>query len=667
MTVRTLIRRSLRFHWRSHLGVVLGAAIGSAALIGALIVGDSVRESLRERALERLGGIHFALDAGDRLLESDLPQRLQDACSASASRTAVIWNASPPAAAPFSTRATGRVLRISNGVAITTTNFIVVPGLSSPFTPFLNSTSISFRAAGVLRAQGTAANSDGTARANQVNVLGINMRLAELAGTRPPMPDEVLLNESLAAQLKARVGDTVLLRVRKPEAISAESPVSATDSSVALRLRVKSIVPNEDLGNLSLRASQVPPFNAFVALSPLQTTLGADGRINMVLAGGFEELVNHYRFNWLQQWGRKIRAQWNWTQPRLAIYTNFISDDVGLGRLESGLRQSLALGDLQMKFRWLRQYSGLEARSPRIFIEPALGDLLVTNGANYVAQRPVRILTYLVNQFRAGQSTTPYSMVAATDSPLLPPDLRDDEIVISQWLADDLNAKPGTEIALTYFAPDQAAQLIERTNLFRVRAVIAMTNALCDRTLMPDFPGVANAEHAGDWSTSFPLVHTIRPKDDAYWQQYRGTPKAFISLAAGQKMWANRFGNLTAVRWEFDENVDEATAFWRIRNAEASLRSAFSKALNQNKTTNHPVSLIFRTSMSARARAGIAGGITVAGLRRAVHRVQLLSHWRGAHSDGVALPIRRGAARRGNRDVAGAGLPTAASSEIVPA
>src|ERR1043166_978186 len=68
MTSRTLIKRSLRFYWRSHLGVVLGAAVGSAALIGALIVGDSVRESLRERALQRLGWIHVAMDLGDRLV-----------------------------------------------------------------------------------------------------------------------------------------------------------------------------------------------------------------------------------------------------------------------------------------------------------------------------------------------------------------------------------------------------------------------------------------------------------------------------------------------------------------------------------------------------------------------------------------------------------------------
>src|SRR5687767_12502773 len=72
MTRRTLIRRSLRFHWRSHLGVVLGAAVGSAALIGALIVGDSVRETLRERALRRLGNSDNALVSPDRFFRDEL-------------------------------------------------------------------------------------------------------------------------------------------------------------------------------------------------------------------------------------------------------------------------------------------------------------------------------------------------------------------------------------------------------------------------------------------------------------------------------------------------------------------------------------------------------------------------------------------------------------------
>ena len=71
MTFWTLIRRSLRFHARAHLGVVLGAAIGSAALIGALVVGDSVRGSLRQRALDRIGKVQYLLESRDRLCLRD--------------------------------------------------------------------------------------------------------------------------------------------------------------------------------------------------------------------------------------------------------------------------------------------------------------------------------------------------------------------------------------------------------------------------------------------------------------------------------------------------------------------------------------------------------------------------------------------------------------------
>jgi putative ABC transport system permease protein len=40
----------------------------------------------------------------------------------------------------------------------------------------------------------------------------------------------------------------------------------------------------------------------------------------------------------------------------------------------------------------------------------------------------------------------------------------------------------------------------------------------------------------------------IKDRDEAYWKQHRGTPKAFVSAAAARDMWQNRFGSLTAVR-----------------------------------------------------------------------------------------------------------------------
>ncbi|MBC7926575.1 MAG: ABC transporter permease [Bryobacteraceae bacterium] len=40
----------------------------------------------------------------------------------------------------------------------------------------------------------------------------------------------------------------------------------------------------------------------------------------------------------------------------------------------------------------------------------------------------------------------------------------------------------------------------------------------------------------------------IRPQDEAYWDKYRATPKAFIRLAAGQKLWRSRYGAVTSIR-----------------------------------------------------------------------------------------------------------------------
>jgi ABC-type antimicrobial peptide transport system permease subunit len=146
-------------------------------------------------------------------------------------------------------------------------------------------------------------------------------------------------------------------------------------------------------------------------------------------------------------------------------------------------------------------------------------------------------------------------MVTAAGPPWMPADLHDDEIVVSQWLAEDLRVKPGDEIALSYFLPESGAKLTEATNTFRVRSIVPMEMPWADRTLMPDFPGLEKAESTRDWDAGFPLTYKIRQQDEDYWKQHRGTPKAFITLAAGQKMWGNRFGNLTAIRFPIPTNA----------------------------------------------------------------------------------------------------------------
>ena len=77
MTTTKLILNSLRHHARLHLGALLGAAVGGAILIGALLVGDSVRESLKRMALLRLGNTQAVLLSNDRLFRAELADKLE--------------------------------------------------------------------------------------------------------------------------------------------------------------------------------------------------------------------------------------------------------------------------------------------------------------------------------------------------------------------------------------------------------------------------------------------------------------------------------------------------------------------------------------------------------------------------------------------------------------
>ncbi|OQY29845.1 MAG: hypothetical protein B6244_02480 [Candidatus Cloacimonetes bacterium 4572_55] len=67
---------------------------------------------------------------------------------------------------------------------------------------------------------------------------------------------------------------------------------------------------------------------------------------------------------------------------------------------------------------------------------------------------------------------------------------------------------------------------------------------------MPEFPGLSHTEHCRDWDPGIPIdLDKIREKDEVYWEKYRGAPKAFISYEAARRMWGNRYGEVTAIRF----------------------------------------------------------------------------------------------------------------------
>ena len=446
-----LVKRSLQFYAKLHLGTVAGAIVASAVLVGALGVGDSVRGSLKQMALARLGSVEFALVSNDRIFRASLAEDLQQ--------------------------------------------------------------SIGREIAGAMVVLGTASSDGGAARANRVNVLGVEDDFWTLAlqpediGTIES--GQVVLNEPLAKQLAVSVGDSVLFRVPKPSNLSRDAPLSPEeDTSVAMRFTVQRIVSDVAFGRFSLHASQVPPFNAFVNRAYLQERIEQEGGANLMLVGPGDE-------------------------------------QVGAESLMTSLRSHWTLPDAQLELREHSNGSDLELRSSRVFL-----DEVIVDAVNSVESNGVGIMTYFVNSLETGERLNPYSMVTATSQPWVPNDLADDEIILNQWLADDLDATPGDQITMKYFGVGIGRELVNEEAQFTVKSIVPLGGIYADSELMPDFPGLKDAENCRDWDTGFPIdLDSIRDGDNTYWEENRGTPKAFVSAGAGATMWANRFGTLTAMRF----------------------------------------------------------------------------------------------------------------------
>ncbi|MHC4619247.1 MAG: FtsX-like permease family protein, partial [Planctomycetota bacterium] len=456
MDLWRLVKRSLRFYWRTNAGVLLTAAVSTAVLTGALVVGDSVRYSLRRMVTLRLGKTQLALAGGSRFFRGRLADDLAEEL-----------------------------------------NTDVAP---------------------ILQLRGLISNSSGTKRANRVEVLGVDERFYEVGAGDTAFvagwQEGAVLNEALARRLAVRAGDEVVVRIERPDVMPREVPLApVSDLSVAFRLAVRAIAGESQFGRFSLQANQVAPLNVCVPLRWLQDKLGLSGHVNLLL---------------------------------LADSAN---GSVTVGAADEAIKKCWELADASLEFRRLERQAVFEIRSSRIFIDEALSEAAMS-----AADNATGVLTYFVNELRLGDRATPYSIAAAIGkgggSSLIPPDMRDDEVLINQWLADDLGAGAGDVIELCYFVVGPMRRLEERTSPFKVRGIVAMDSAIADRELMPDFPGVADVDNCRDWEPGIPIdLDKIRHRDEDYWDKYRGTPKAFVTLKAGRDMWSNRYGNLTAVRY----------------------------------------------------------------------------------------------------------------------
>lgn len=486
-----------------NLAVALGVAVSTAVLAGVLLVGDSVRGSLRQLTLDRLGKVDEVL-LTDRFFNAALGNEVA---------------AGPDFGESFS---------------------IVAPAILL---------------------QGSLTQPDSGTRASQVNLYGCGgafwkLKLSDSGPDAGPAEGEIFVNQPLANELQVGVGNEVVVRLPRPTDIPPDSPLGKKNDLIAnRRLKVAKILPVAGLGGFSLRPNQQAPLNAYLALSDLQAALDQPPeRINALLVAGHEV-----------------------DQPPSAEAER---------RLQDSLRPKLADYGLVLR-RTERSYFNLT--SERMLLEPAIEQAAMRV---FEADDPQAVFTYLANFILAGdgdRGRIPYSTIAAldlTDTPPLGPfktpdgetigELAGDAIVLNRWAIDDLAQQgvalsPGDTVRLTYFEPESThGRVTEATKEFKLKAVVTMSGPAGDPDFTPELRGVTDKASLDNWDPPFPYdprrVRTAPPhdEDDRYWHDYKATPKGFVSLATGRKLWSSRFGRTTSIRIPPAEGLTDAVLAERL-------------------------------------------------------------------------------------------------------
>ncbi|MFT5303133.1 MAG: putative ABC transport system permease protein [Mariniblastus sp.] len=522
MTQWQIAFRSFKFYLRTNLAIALGVAAATAVLTGALVVGSSMRNSLRELTLERLGEIDEIL-VSDGFFNQSLANQIEQTEAFKSHYDKV-------------------------------TPVIMFPG-------------------GTVEVE----RDNSTSRAGQVAVLGIQDDFWSLGnesdGTQEKLTgDVVIINQALADDLGVTAEEvksgaaTVTVRIPKQTQLPADSPMGKKTDLIEsiVDLKVVQIIPTQGLGRFGMRPTQSDPLNVYLPIEVLQDSLS-------------RTVLKH----------KSDRAQANVLMVSAKGKTAPDAD------VSQGLRNAVrpTLEDLGLRLKHVTQTFGEGDDAKTIYDYWSLSsDKMVLSGEavdSIVAEFPgsTPVFTYLANDIRAidKPSGIPFSMIAAVDfndsfapesavsgQPIRTP--VEHEIVINQWAAADLGLEIGDKVKVAYFDPEtthgaQTESTVELTIIdiakltkpetpFSVSRRGAVTPATYkneptlanDPYLTPEVPGVTDAESIENWDLPFQTADRIRSQDDDYWSDYRTTPKGFVSLAAGKRLWGSRFGSTTSFR-----------------------------------------------------------------------------------------------------------------------
>jgi ABC-type lipoprotein release transport system permease subunit len=517
MSTFRLVLRNLLYHWRGNVPVLLGVLVGSTVLTGALLVGDSLRGSLRERTLRRLGPRVDQALVAPRFFRAALAESLQ--------------------------KETG--------------------GQVHP----------------ALILQATAGAGEGANRhyLRGATVLGVDPSFFapgrppdDFATTDPSGLPGVLVSDGLARALDVRAGDHLTLRLQKPGTLPREAVLAQKKIEIEeWELVVARVLAGAEPGNLfNLRPDVQAPRNLLVPLPALQARLKLPGQANALLAAAEPDRLKTALKDQLslEDWGLTLQSPS--TRARaLLTRSKQKRGKRGQGKLPcagivaDGIEaESGKTLQARIEHYFLHHHPYLALQSKQLLLSPPIVTA-AREAARECALSAAPTLVYLCRLDVGGKRIAGVVAALSADrppplGPFLPPGRRsigEDEITLADWGWTEKRPAVGSKVVLTFKPPESHGPAPDRTASFRLAGYLPLKGVAADPYLTPEFPGITDKDEAGDWELPFDdptwKQQIIRREyTDAFWNEYRATPRAYIRLPAGQMLWSSRFGELTSIR-----------------------------------------------------------------------------------------------------------------------
>lgn len=306
------------------------------------------------------------------------------------------------------------------------------------------------------------------------------------------------INSALAGELgNENPAADIVLRLPASGLIPSGSLFVTENYTTSLRLAFDGVVSIEDGGNISMKNEQIIPLNIFVNRRELAETLETQNKINLILT---DRTIT----------AEEMDTAWNYRASGL------LTNPMGVFT---------------------------EIRSDRVFLQKEITETLCrdNDGSN-------RLFSYLANSIEYSGQSVPYSFVTAADR-FGNEALQKDDIILSDYTAQRLHARPGDSIEISYFVSQDMKTLATEKLKLRVKSIVPLAFLQKDSTLSADFPGLSDVEKCTDWDSDLPInMSLISDEDKKYWELYRSTPKAIIAYDAVAAHWGNAYGNATALR-----------------------------------------------------------------------------------------------------------------------